>query len=93
MQSVVSATKEQVSVTLGDNMVILSLSDGVYYGLNEVGQDVWDMIKEPMTVADICAKIIESYDVTMQVCERDVCALLEQLAQKRLIVVQADESA
>jgi hypothetical protein len=89
--TIVSATKEQVGVTLGEDMVILSLSDGVYYGLNEVGQDIWAMLENPVKVRDICTKVMELYDVPEPVCEHDVHALLEQLAERRLIVIHSDD--
>lgn len=37
LDSIVAVTPEQVSSELSGEAVILSLKDGVYYGLNEVG--------------------------------------------------------
>ena len=87
LHSVVVANHEQLSANLGDEIVILHLNAGVYYGLNEVGVFVWNFIQEPRKVADIRDTICEEYEVELEHCERDLLALLEELAANQLIDV------
>ena len=53
VQSVVSAFPEQVSCDLLGEAVILDLRKGIYYGLNEVGAQVWALIQQPRTISEI----------------------------------------
>jgi hypothetical protein len=87
----VVATPEQVSTVLDDETVILQLEDGVYYGLDSVGTSVWHLLQEPRLVAEIRDRIVEEYDVDAERCERDLLALLRDLAQRRLIDVREPE--
>lgn len=90
--SIVVAAKDQVSCDLAGEEVILSLKDGMYYGLNPVGARIWQLIQEPKTVNELRDVILSEYEVEPDLCERDVLALLRELAAKRLIEVR-DETA
>jgi hypothetical protein len=85
--SVISVTKEAVHCDLEDEVVILGLKDGVYYGLNPVGAFIWNLIQKPITVKDIKEAILNEYDVEEEVCEKDLIELLGNLEEKNLIEV------
>ena len=76
---------EQVFTTLGGEAVILGMRDGVYYGLDAVGARVWELIALPRRVGDLVATIVAEFDVTPDRCERDVVALLDDLAARGLV--------
>jgi hypothetical protein len=81
------AAKDQVSSDLGGEVAILDLQAGTYYGLDNVGARVWSLIQEPRTVVEIRDIIVSEYEVEPDRCERDLIALLQRLADKRLIEV------
>jgi hypothetical protein len=85
--AVVVAADDQISCNLDGEAAILNLSSGTYYGLNEVGAIVWDLISSPRRVAEIRDTLLECYDVELAQCERDLNALLRDLASHRLIKV------
>jgi len=86
--SVISITKEAVHCDVEDEVVILGLKDGVYYGLNPVGAFIWNLIQKPKTVAEIRDTVLEEYDVEKEVCEKDLMELLRELLDKELIEVE-----
>lgn len=83
--SCVVASDEQVSTALGDETVILGMGDGVYYGLDAVGTRLWALLATPRRVSQLVGTITEEFDVTPEQCERDVLALLDELAKRRLV--------
>ena len=89
--SIVVAAKEQVSCDLGGEAAILNLKDSVYYGLNTVGVRIWELIQEPKTTNEVLAILLEEYDVESDRCQRDLLALLQELAAHGLIEVRATE--
>ena len=91
-RSTVVAVKEQASCNLADEVVILNLKAGVYFGLNPVAARIWNLIREPKTVHEIRDAILEEYDVDAERCEGDLLVLLRDLAAKELIEVK-DETA
>ena len=86
--SVVVAAKKQISTDLGGEAVILELESGAYYGLNDVGTRIWDLIQQPKTVNDIRDAILEEYEVEPDRCERELLGILEDLACAGLLVVK-----
>ena len=83
--SCVVVTDEQVSTSLGAETVILGMEDGVYYGLDAVGARVWAMLATPRRVSELVSAVVGEFDVTPAQCERDVLALLDDLAERRLV--------
>ncbi len=84
----VVATPEQVSSDLAGESVILNLKTGMYFGLNEVGASVWNLLQQPRSVTDICTQILEEYEVESEQCERDVLTLLHELIESDLIEIK-----
>ena len=91
--STVVAVKHQVSSDLDGEVAILDLGAGMYYGLDEVGARIWELVQEPRLVEEIQAVILDEYEVDPATGKRDVLALLQQLADKDLVEVKDDTSA
>ena len=87
-QSVVAATKDQVSCSLGAEAAILNTKQGIYYGLDPVGAQIWQLLQTPSKVADIQAILVREYDVEPERCQRDLLALLSDLLEAGLIEVR-----
>lgn len=91
--SIIVAASDQVSCNLAGEAVILNLKNGVYYGLDPIGARIWDLIQEPMTVNEIRDVILKEHDVEPDRCERELLALLQELATVGLIEVRDDTAA
>ena len=85
--STVVAVKDLVSADLADEVVMLHLQSGVYYGLDAVGVRIWEMIQEPRTVSEIRSTILEEFDVAPDRCQQEMLAFLQDLAVHDLIQV------
>lgn len=87
--SLVLATPSQVSSDLGDEVVVLEMKAGAYFGLEGVAARVWQLLSEPRTVREITQTLLEEYDVEEERCRRDVEALIERLEDRGLVVIRA----
>ncbi len=87
-ESRVSVTDRQVACEVGEEAVILHLDDGIYYGLNEVGARIWQLVQEPRTVSEIVDAIVAEYDVAPEQCRVDVRDLLGELLERKLVVLR-----
>jgi hypothetical protein len=83
--SIVSQDDEPIASHLDSEVVMLSVRAQSYFGLGEVGSEIWEMIAQPRRVAEICAEFVRRYAVEPAVCEREVVAFLTMLLQHRLI--------
>jgi hypothetical protein len=87
VETTVVAAKQTVFSNLGDEVAILSLRSGQYYGLNAVGAFVWSLIQTPRTLAEICSAVEKEFDVTRERCEHDVGVLVDELRAQNLVDV------
>ena len=85
----VVAVRETVFSDLGNEVAILNLRSGKYFGLNPVGAFIWNLIQEKRTIADICSQVVDVYDVPIDRCETDLHNLLNALLAEDLIIVEA----
>ena len=92
-RSNVVAAAHQVSSDLGGEVAILDLGAGVYYGLDEVGARIWELIQKPRAVEEVQDVILNEYDVDPAGGKRDVVSLLQELADKGLVEVRDETPA
>ena len=86
-ESIVALAADQVACEMLGELLILQTASGIYFGLDEVGKRVWDLLKQPTRVRAIRDTLLAEYDVDRETCTRDLVALLERALQKRLIEV------
>lgn len=72
---------------LGDGAVLFSPSTEVYFGLNEVGSRVWELLPPASgSIDDLCAALGTEYpEVPAETIRADVLELLEDLAREKLV--------
>ena len=83
----------QVSTNLDGEIVILDANSGQYYGLDEVGGTIWNLIQEPKTVIEVRDAILTEYEVETEQCEQDLFALFKDLATRGLIELKSGNAA
>lgn len=74
-----------MSRQVGEEMVILDLITGTYYGLDLVGARMWQLMEKGESLSSICDTFIEEFDVTPQVLQQDLDILVRNLVDKGLI--------
>ncbi len=83
--SVVRAVDSQVSSRLGDEVAILELDQGVYFGLNNTGAFLWNLMQEPVRVNEMHAALVEEFEVDVDTAEKDLLRVLGELRDAGLI--------
>ena len=82
-------TPNVIARQVGDEIVLLDLDNGTYFGLDPVGARIWELINQGRTLAAVCEVIVDEYDVTREIIEQDLLKLVENLAAQRLVQVRA----
>ncbi len=87
--SVIVVTDQHVaSDFLDDEVVLLDVHKGTYYGFDPIGAQVWKLIQAPTPVAKVVGALLEAYDVEEQQCFDDVSELLEKMRTHDLIEIR-----
>ena len=85
--SKVVASEDQVSCRLDGEAALLQMSEGVYYGLDELGARIWDEMQEPITIEELRDRIVREYDVDVDRAERDLIEFCEKMISAGLVRV------
>ena len=85
LSTVVRQSKHQISCDLNDEVAILNLKRTLYFGLDEVGAYIWQVLCEPRPVSEICRAVLERFDVDEARCHLDVIEFLTELDHAGLI--------
>ena len=86
---VVCAVSRQVSSPVCDEIAILGLDQGIYYGLNPTGARVWELVRQPIKVSEIHRTIVAEYDIDEETARKDLLDVLTQLRDVALIEVRS----
>jgi hypothetical protein len=66
-------------------VVALHIDRGQCYGMNAVASRIWALLAQPISEAELCARLGDEFDVDADTCRRDVAALIEDFRREGLI--------
>jgi hypothetical protein len=89
----VSRKESYVTAPLEKGLAMMSLEEGAYFGLDDIGAVIWDLLAEPKTVADLCTELQARYAVEPGQCEADTLAFLGELHNADMLqIIDSDDS-
>jgi hypothetical protein len=72
---------------IDDEVVMMNIESGRYYGMDAVGSRIWELISEKIRVRDLIAALMKEYDVGEEQCRSDVMEFLHELSDQNLIEI------
>jgi hypothetical protein len=78
---------EIIQSKIGEEVVMLDMESGFYFGLNSVASIIWALMEKGISFEDLCDQLIEQFDVERALCESDTQELIDQLLEKKIIRV------
>ncbi len=67
--------------------ILVDLGTGRFFGLDEVGARVWDGLASEATVESLVDRVVAEFEVSRPRAEKDLLALLREMARRRLVTV------
>jgi hypothetical protein len=84
LDSVIVRDGEPIATTIDDEVVMLSPRAQAYFGLGTVGSEIWNAIEQPRRVDEICAGLLQQFDIEAETCRREVLDFLNDLVERGL---------
>ena len=75
-----------VTAAEGDRTVLLDPRQGEYFGLDEVGTRIWELLPDHPTAAALADRLFEEFDAPRETLAADAARLLGELAAAKLVV-------
>ena len=70
---------------VGEESILLSLTSGAHYTLNDTGTMFWDLIDGKRTIAVCAAEIAIEYNAVPEIVEADLLELAVEFKSEKLI--------
>jgi hypothetical protein len=92
-QAVIIRSEELAVTDLDGETVILDVETGKYFGLNEVGTQIFALTEESVPVSDVLAQLSDTYDdVPADRLHEDMMSFLREM-QTHGLIHRVDEAA
>jgi hypothetical protein len=87
LSSTIKRSGDLLQAQLANEVVVMSIEAGAYFGFADVGKRIWELIEQPTVIADLCTRLMSEYNVTAEVCEAETLGFLNDLERQGIIHV------
>jgi hypothetical protein len=74
-----------MSRLVGDETVLLDLSNGIYFGLDGVGKRIWESVADGLSLRETAATIATEFEVEEAQAQTDLIAFATDLVERGLL--------
>jgi hypothetical protein len=86
MQKVLVRKADIFAADMDGSTVMMNMETGMYYNLGEVGSRIWELLEQPIRVADLIEALTGEFDVSFDQCAKDTIPFLQRLLENKLIL-------
>jgi hypothetical protein len=72
---------------VGEDAFLLNTRTNKYFGLQDVGMRLWELLKEGNGLRQACQSLLKEYEVEPVQLERDILELVERLLENKLVEI------
>jgi Coenzyme PQQ synthesis protein D (PqqD) len=87
-ECIVQRDAQVIAAEVDQDLVMVSITNGFYYGVTNVGREIWEAIEHPRKVSGIIDELSATYEVDRSSCEEQTLCFLEDLLKENLIQVR-----
>ncbi len=88
MNRTVQVLPDVLSQEVSGETVLLDLNNENYFGLNEVGTRIWQLLQEQKNLEIIYNIMLDEYEVDTKRLRKDFDDIIKQLIDTRLITIK-----
>lgn len=76
-----------MTAQVGDELLMMSPEHERYIGLTEVGAHIWALLETPMSIDDLCTRLLAEFAVTPEQVRSETGDFLKELAKHGAITL------
>ncbi len=76
--------RDLIAADMDGDVVMMNYERGEYFGIGGVGARVWELLAEPVTMAQIVGTVCSEFDVDEERCALDMRVFVEELIKNGL---------
>ena len=92
-ETIICRSDALLSTSLGDDVVMMDVEQGAYYGLEEVAARIWALTEQPASVGSLCDRLVAEYQVAPEQCQREVLSFVAELLNRNIVRIHTQTGA
>lgn len=87
-ETILTRDPDLVSAEMDGDLVMMSVANGAYYAISGVGPRIWELLEQPISIAEIVKVITHEFEVDAERAQADAMTFAEQLVEMKLVSLQ-----
>jgi hypothetical protein len=87
LNCVVQRDPDVIAAEADQDLVMVSIANGLYYGVSDVAREIWDAIERPKKISDLIDDLVGTYNIDRTTCKEETLSFLEDLRAEGLLKV------
>ena len=83
--TMISRSPSVLAADVQGEIVMMSIEKGQYFGLDDIGSDIWKRIEQPCSFAALIDGLAAAYDADRGTIANDVRLLLDKMAAQDVV--------
>jgi hypothetical protein len=83
--TVISRSPSVLTAEVDGEVVMMSIEQGQYFGLDDIGSDIWKRLDPPCVFSDLIDRLAADYDADRASIAADVRELLARMAERDVV--------
>jgi hypothetical protein len=83
--TMISRSPSVLTAEVDGEIVMMSIEQGRYFGLDDIGSDIWKRIEPPCSFAALIDGLAADYEADRATIAADVQALLDRMAEQDVV--------
>jgi Coenzyme PQQ synthesis protein D (PqqD) len=93
LNSIIQREPEVMAAEADQDLIMVSIATGYYYGISNVAREIWDAIECPKRVSDLVHDLTTTYHIDPPACEDQTLSFLKALLEEGLVQVKDGPAA
>ena len=85
--TLISRSSSVLTAEVDGEIVMMSIEQGRYFGLDDIGSDIWKRLDEPCSFAALVDRLTVDYDADRTTIAADVQDLLRLMAEQDVVTL------
>jgi hypothetical protein len=81
----ISRSPSVLTAEVDGEIVMMSIDQGLYFGLDDIGTDIWRRIEPPCSFGELVDVLAAGYDADRMTIARDISSLLARMAERGVV--------
>jgi len=88
LNSTIQRNNEIIAAEADQELIMVSLATGYYYGVSDVAREIWDAIGSPKKISDLVDDLTSKFEIDSRSCEEQTLSFLSALLDEGLLQVK-----